>query len=110
MDYIKIDPEYRVHREFVASNTVTRGAAGTLSSLLNSFITYLLTYLLTPRSILTWSTEHTYLHHGAYLLTPRSRVLLEKPTGLQLAKKFLACYETRMFITAFTRARHLSLS
>ena len=44
------------------------------------------------------------------LLTPWSRVLLEKLTGLQLIKKFPAFYGTRMFITAFTSARHLSLS
>ena len=57
-----------------------------------NLLTYLLTYFLT------------------YLLTPRSRVLLEKLTGLQLVKKFLAFYGTRRFITAFTSARHLSLS
>ena len=45
-----------------------------------------------------------------YLLTPWSRVLLEKLTGLQLVKKFPAFYGTRRFITAFTSARHLSLS
>ena len=33
-----------------------------------------------------------------YLLTPWSRVLLEKLTGLQLVKKFLAFYGTRKFI------------
>jgi hypothetical protein len=55
-------------------------------------LTYLLAYLLT------------------YLLTPWSRVLLEKLTGLQLVKKFPAFYGIRMFITAFTSARHLSLS
>jgi hypothetical protein len=44
------------------------------------------------------------------LLTPWSRVLLEKLTGLQLVKKFLAFYGTRRFITAITSARHLSLS
>jgi hypothetical protein len=43
-------------------------------------------------------------------LTPWSRVLLEKLTGRQLVKKFPAFYGTRRFITAFTRARHLSLS
>jgi len=47
---------------------------------------------------------------GAYLLTPWSRVLLEKLTGLQLVKKFLTFYGTRRFITALTSARHLSLS
>ena len=48
--------------------------------------------------------------HGTYLLTPRCRVLLEKLTDLQLVKKFPAFYGTRRFITAFTSARHLSLS
>jgi hypothetical protein len=46
----------------------------------------------------------------SYLLTPWSTVLLEKLTGLQLVKKFTAFYGTRRFITAFTSARHLSLS
>ena len=45
-----------------------------------------------------------------YLLTPWSRVLLEKLTGSQLIKKFPAFYGTRRFITSFTSARHLSLS
>jgi len=45
-----------------------------------------------------------------YLLTPWSRVLLEKLTGSQLVKKFPTFYGTRRFITAFTSARHLSLS
>ena len=45
-----------------------------------------------------------------YLLTPRSRVLLEKLTGLRLVKKFPTFHVTRRFITAFTRGRHLSLS
>ena len=45
-----------------------------------------------------------------YLPTPWSRALLEKLTGSQPVKKFPAFYGTRMFITAFTSARHLSLS
>jgi hypothetical protein len=44
------------------------------------------------------------------LLTPYSRVFLEKLSGSQLVKKRPAFYETRMFITVFTSARHLSLS
>jgi hypothetical protein len=44
-----------------------------------------------------------------YLLTPWSRVILEKLTGLQLVKKFSAFYGTRRFLTALTSARHLSL-
>jgi hypothetical protein len=40
-----------------------------------------------------------------YLLTPCNRVLLEKLTGSQLVKQFLAFYGTRKFTTAFTRAR-----
>ena len=53
---------------------------------------YLLTYLLT------------------YLFTPWSRVLLDKLTGFKLVNKFSAFYGTRRFITAFTSARHQSLS
>jgi hypothetical protein len=45
-----------------------------------------------------------------YLLTPWSRVPLEKLTGSQLVKKFPAFYGTRRFVTALTSARHLSLS
>ena len=45
-----------------------------------------------------------------YLLTPWSRVLLEKLTGFQPVKKFPTFYGTRRFVTAFTSARQLSLS
>ena len=45
-----------------------------------------------------------------YLLTPWSRVLLEKLTTLQLVKKFPAFYGTQRFITALRSARHMSLS
>ena len=38
------------------------------------------------------------------LLTPYSRVLLEKLTGFQLVKKFPAFYEIRRFITAVKSA------
>ena len=45
-----------------------------------------------------------------YLLTPCSRVPLEKLTGLQLVKKFPAFHGTRRFITALTSVRHQSLA
>jgi len=45
-----------------------------------------------------------------YLLTPWSRVLLEKLTGFKLVKKFPALYGTQRFSTAITSAHHLSLS
>jgi hypothetical protein len=41
---------------------------------------------------------------------PCSTVLIEKLPDPQLVKKFPAFYGTRRFITAFTSARHLSLS
>jgi hypothetical protein len=50
------------------------------------------------------------LLRGTNLPTPCSTVLLEKLTGFQIVKKFPAFYGTRRFITAFTSARHLSLS
>jgi hypothetical protein len=43
----------------------------------------------------------------AYILFPRSRVLLAKLIGSQLVKKFPAFYGTQRFITAFTRAHAL---
>ena len=45
-----------------------------------------------------------------YLLSPWSRVLLEKLPVSQLVKKFPAFYGTRRSITALTSANHLSLS
>jgi len=63
-------------------------------------LTYLLTYLQTY--LLAYLLKN--------LLTPWIRVLLEKLTGLRLVKKVPAFYGTRMSITAFTSARHLSLS
>jgi hypothetical protein len=45
-----------------------------------------------------------------YLLTPYSKVLLEKLTGSQVVLKFPAFYVTRRIITIFTNARYLSLT
>jgi len=61
----------------------------------------------------TPSLSHSYLLTYlliTYLLTPWSRVLLEKLTGSQPVKKFPAFYGARRFITAFTSAHHLPLS
>jgi len=44
------------------------------------------------------------------LLTPLSRVLLEKLTSSKIVKKFPSFFGTRKFITAFTNTRHMSLS
>jgi hypothetical protein len=62
------------------------------------------------RSKYSETTAFTLTYLLTYLLTPWSRVLLEKLTGLQLIKKFPTFYGTRKFITAFTNARHRSLS
>jgi hypothetical protein len=61
---------------------------------------------LDPLKCLTISPPHLL----TYFVTQRSRVLHEKLTESQLVKKFSAFYGTRWFITAFTNARHLSLS
>ena len=42
------------------------------------------------------------------LVTPRSTVLIEKRAGFLIVKKFPTIHGNRRFITAFTRARHLS--
>jgi hypothetical protein len=62
----------------------------------------------------SWSSDlflsqFPFTHLLTYLLTPWSRVLLEKLTGSQLVKKFPAFYGTRKFLTALTSARQLSL-
>ena len=64
----------------------------------------------------TWHRRYAIGRHRnfviniTYSLTPSSTALLDKLTGFQLVKKFPAFYVTRRFITAFTSARHLSLS
>ena len=49
------------------------------------------------------------LYH-TYLLTPWSRVLLEKPTVSAASQEIPRIFGTRKFITVLTSARHLSLS
>ena len=44
-----------------------------------------------------------------YLLTPWSRVLLEKLTGSAASQEIPRIFGTRRFITVLTSARHLSL-
>jgi hypothetical protein len=46
---------------------------------------------------------------GFFVLTPWSRVLMEKPRVIHLLKNFPAFYGTRSFITVFTRISHWSL-
>jgi hypothetical protein len=69
------------------------------------------------RTITEWLVPHVSKQRGDLIFKgrvsnreSRSTVLLEKPISLQLIKKFPAFYWARMFTTAFTRARHLSLS
>jgi hypothetical protein len=80
-----------------------------------SFMTSIVAFIIQTKNLCSIARFHsmdtclfTYLR--TYLLIPCSRVLLEKLSGLQLVKKFPAFYGTRRFITAFTSARHLSLS
>ena len=53
---------------------------------------------------------HYNIYFLTYLLTPWCRVLLEKPTSMQLVKKFPAFHGTWRFITALISICHLSLS
>ena len=50
------------------------------------------------------------IHSSNYLLTPCSRVLLEKLTGSTASQEIPLIFGTRRFLTVFTSARHLSLS
>jgi len=62
------------------------------------------------RFVVTFEDTVLSLLNLTYLLTPCSRVLLEKITGFQLVKKFPAFFGTLSYITAFTSDRQLSLS
>ena len=53
------------------------------------------------------TSSGTYLTN---LLTPWSRVLLEKLTGSAASQEIPRIFGTRRFITVLTSARHLSLS
>jgi len=52
----------------------------------------------------------TILLRHTYLLTPWSRVLLEKLTGSAASQEIPRNFGTRRFVTVLTSARHLSLS
>ena len=66
--------------------------------------------------VLSWSVQYCgqwsqcTLSVQVYLLTPWSRVLLEKLTGSAASQEILRIFRTRRFITVLTSARHLSLS
>ena len=55
-----------------------------------------------------WRKLHNEEH--ASLLTPWSRVLLEKLTGSAASQEIPRIFGTRRFLTVLTSARHLSLS
>ena len=68
-----------------------------------------------------WNQECVYLTNSAstykryvslltYLLTPWSRVLLEKLTGSAASQEIPRIFVTPRFLTVPTSARHLSLS
>ena len=53
---------------------------------------------------------YIYIYILTYLLTPWSRVLLEKLTGSAASQEIPCIFGTRRFVTVLTSARHLSLS
>jgi hypothetical protein len=61
-------------------------------------------------ALCSWAQRIPWVPLCTYLLTPWSRILLEKLNSSQLIKKFPTVYETQRFITAFTSARHMLLS
>ena len=63
-----------------------------------------------PRSEIECADVRRVLPKSSHYRTTRSRVFLEKLTSPQLSKKYPAFYGTWRSITAFTNARHLSLT
>jgi hypothetical protein len=60
--------------------------------------------LVAPKN--TWFSFSWFL----YLLTSWCRILFEKMLSLSLSKNIPLSYETRRFITVFTKSRHWNLS
>ena len=56
------------------------------------------------------STCDIYIYTHTHLLTPWSRVLLEKLAGSATSQEIPRIFGTRKFLTVLTSARHLSLS
>jgi hypothetical protein len=67
-------------------------------------------YLPLKLTFLTPGVMFLYNNSLYSILTPWSRVLLEKLTGFQLVKKYAAFYGTRKIIIALLSDRHLYLS
>ena len=63
----------------------------------------------TGRAVLN-AAKYSVSPYITYLLTPWSRVLLEKLTGSAASQEIPRIFGTRRFIAIFTSARHLSLS
>ena len=57
-----------------------------------------------------WTGEYFQFLYSLSLLTPWSRVLLEKLTVSAASREIPRIFGTRRFITVLTSARHLSLS
>ena len=53
---------------------------------------------------------YIYIYIYIYILTPWSRVFLEKLTGSAASQEAPSIFGTRKFVIVFTSARHLSLS
>ena len=60
--------------------------------------------------LLRKDTEIRFIYLLTYLLTPWSRVLLEKLTSSAASQEIPHIFGTRRFIAVLTSARHLSLS
>ena len=105
---------YNLHLRFLATR---RWKLPAIKLLFNT-VTPLYLALALGHTNLNWKENRYVLSNNfnvrrwdiTYLLTPWSRVLLEKLTGLQLFKKFPVFHGTRRFITALTSVLQLSLS
>ena len=93
----------------------SRGHEKTCLGILRKTRTDLRNTFLLLASQLSYKTEtSTYFNREnvniSYLLTPWSRVLLEKLTGSAASQEIPRIFGTRRFLTVFTSARHMSLS
>jgi hypothetical protein len=98
------DPPWLAHHSFAAKNIPNLASYGMLSRVGLRKYVYITQWTAASRLQVSSGSILTYL------LTPWSRVLLEKLTGSAASQEIPRIFVTRKFITLLTNARHLSLS
>ena len=120
LQLVKKFPVFHGTQRFITALTSVRHLSLSWASPIQSIYTYtshllgsiliLSTHLRLGQDALCQILVYIYIYIYMYLLTPWSRVMLEKVTGSAACKEIPRTFGTRKFITVFATTRHLSLS